>query len=147
MKKYNNIIVDDFNFAIPKEVEHIENYILNTKHLLYLKDGWDDEGGKIVPKNLWYNVMNFLLNINSKIYSDYKLLINEPSILPCPDGSLDLCWDNNKARILINFRNLDTMEAYYYGDLYTIESKIKGNFIGDSFNNEILHFITNFKKL
>jgi hypothetical protein len=107
---------------------HIENAIKEASYITDLPADWDDEGAVPILINTFNNAANFLRIYSNYLFNSYNIFIPVPEINPCKDGSIDLAWRTNSARMLINIRS-DKGEyyAFYYGDRYNNKMPIKGN--------------------
>ncbi len=85
--------------------------IKNAFDYLDYKEHWDDENAKPINEKCFVEAINFLL-----YYLNNKIEIVDPEINPCPNGTIDISFRNekNKARLLINFRE---DEFAWYGDV------------------------------
>lgn len=124
--EYINILDEKIN--ISDNLKHIKDCIENSKWITELEENWDSEGAKKIEPIVWKNAMKFLISSSSYIFTHFDIKIFSPSILPCSDGSLDISFDNNSIRLLINFKNQYNGLASYYGDNYDYNN-IKGDFI------------------
>jgi hypothetical protein len=51
-----------------------------------------------------------------------------PEIEPVNNGSIDISWHTDKARMLINVRHIEGKPfAFYYGNLFNNQVPTKGN--------------------
>lgn len=117
--------IQKFNFEGKESV--IEKAITQAQRMLDLPDGWDEENAKRIEQSTFQAASSFLrLYANRLVELDIR--IQAPEIDPCPDGSIDLNWHTQNARMLINIRQ-DNNEyvAYYYGDFYEGKMPFKGN--------------------
>lgn len=106
----------------------IEEAIQQSKKVLLLERGWDEEDALPIPLNTWQFCTHLLRGLADHISHNYATRINTPEINPCIDGSLDLSWKLDRARLLINVRPGNPATASYYGDYYNDDCQIKGSF-------------------
>ncbi|NCX95970.1 MAG: hypothetical protein EBX41_06095 [Chitinophagia bacterium] len=133
------------SFSLPLTLSHIQAAIQNSASILDLDDSWDDEGAVKVPDAVWLDAIEFLIGYSTAIFKNYHVVIAAPSILPCADGSVDLEWRANKARMLINFRNDSSKEAHYYGDRLSDSTQFKGTFPTHIYQEHIASWLKNLK--
>ncbi|MFX1503466.1 MAG: hypothetical protein ACFFDH_21060 [Promethearchaeota archaeon] len=72
-------------------------------HILSLKDNWDGEGSKGFSEKVWRVATDFLSNLFFDFYSQYKITLEIPTILPVEDLSIDIHWKLAKMELTINF--------------------------------------------
>jgi hypothetical protein len=84
----------------------IEDYTEQYKYFLDYEDNWDDENAKKLDIFVWDNMKQYLL-----------ILLKHKYILPtnislCVDGSLDLLFEKDDKKVLINIieYNLDKIK-------------------------------------
>jgi hypothetical protein len=85
----------------------IEELELSSELLTY-EDGWDGSGSKKLDNALLIFTAKFLIEYFSFLHDKYSIIIQTPEINLCPNGSLDLSWATENARLLINFKSSDT---------------------------------------
>lgn len=115
--------VEEVAVPVIKEISELELTITESKSMLDLEEGWDDEGALPIKTQLWLKMSKFLWSYNKYIFGKYHKSLVTPDIAPVPDGSIDLTWRLNNSRLLINFQG---SEAIYYGDLGKDIDSIKG---------------------
>lgn len=143
---HNFFLFNGQSLTLPNSLSHLEGVIMDSGFIFDLEENWDDEGAlKISNKSIW-NAIHFLINYSTFVLKEYNIILKEPTLLPCSDGSVDLTWNNDTARMLINFRNSDDNEAHYYGDLYSDITQFKGSFTTGNFQEHIAMWLKLFKK-
>ncbi|SHN33299.1 hypothetical protein [Chitinophaga sp. CF418] len=105
----------------------VDELIEQSKYILNLKEGWDEEDALPIDKTIWENATSFLRTYVNYIDQHYRIPFELPEINPLRDGSMDLEWRTAKGRLLINFNNRNPQKASFYGDRYANEDSIKGN--------------------
>ncbi len=132
-------------FFVSSKLSSIIEEIKRSEYILNLKGDWDEEGAEKVNENTWCSAVRFLINY-SQYLLDSNIVIEAPEINPCRDGSIDLSWRTDNARLLINIQNKKDGEAVFYGDLYNGKGKmpIKG---GVPFTGVQEHLVTWMKYL
>lgn len=103
-----------------------EKLIEQSKHILMLREGWDEEDALPVDKVIWENATSFLKAYVRYFDRKYLTALELPEINPVRDGSIDLEWRTSKGRLLINFNHRNLQKASFYGDRYADEDRIKG---------------------
>ena len=106
------------------ELNYFIKVIENSRDILDLRPGWDDENALQILPRVWDKAVKFMLNYVQYIYNYSGIKISAPSIDPCRDGSIDLSWRTQTARLLINIK--DNELASYYGDNYNGINGIEG---------------------
>ena len=137
--------IKNYTFQLPPSFNNIKEAIEESSFILDLSDNWDDENALKVPDNVWLNAIRFLIQYSIEIDKNYNSIIKPPSIMPCSDGSIDLFWNVNNFRMLINFRNSEQNEAYYYADKFCDNTQFKGSFLIDSYQEHIESWLKNMK--
>lgn len=113
--------------SVPSNLRNIANAIEQSKYILELEKGWDEENAMRIDSNLWTKAVKFLCSYAQYISNNFERVLETPEINPCKDGSIDLSWRTTSSRMLINIRQTgkDTL-AYYYSDLYNNIQPNKG---------------------
>lgn len=106
------------------DLDYFNKVIENSKYILDLQPDWDDENALQILPSVWDKAVRFMLNYVQYIYNYSGIKISTPSIDPCRDGSIDLSWRTQTARLLINIK--DNELASYYGDNYNGINGIEG---------------------
>ena len=105
----------------------LDELIEQSKYMLALEEGWDEEDALPIGKAIWENATSFLRAYAGYIHQHYEIQLELPEINPLRDGSIDLEWRTSSGRLLINFDKENPREASFYGDRYADEDCIKGN--------------------
>lgn len=87
-----------------------------TSHLMELKENWEGQSKDPFTeetikkaKELARNIMNY--------FSDQRIELSIPKILPVPDGTIDIKWKEKDFRLIVNIpRNLEEL-VEVYGDI------------------------------
>ncbi len=117
-------IVTKMGYTYNSEAEKL---IEQSKDILMLREGWDEEDALPIDKIIWENATSFLKAYVKYFDRKYLTALELPEINPVRDGSIDLEWRTAKGRLLINFNHKDLQRASFYGDGYTDEDRIKGD--------------------
>jgi len=122
----------------------IHSEIKDSTQILELEENWDDEGAKKVQESIFIEAVKFLLNYSNFIYKNFDIIISTPEINPCIDGSIDLSFRNQNARLLINIQEEnEKLNAVFYGDLYDNKIPIKGNVPTKGVFEHLAHWMKN----
>lgn len=82
--------IDNFGVKIDESI----NLILD-----YREDGEERE---IYSRQYLIRIKQFLLSLRRNLLQEFNLSLNMPYILPGPDESIDVHWDQSKYKLLIN---------------------------------------------
>jgi hypothetical protein len=106
----------------------IEPEIEKAFYITRLPENWDEEGGQQISPETFEAAANFLRSYDKYLIQNHAFVIPAPEIDPCKDGSIDISWHTDNARMLINIRRQSNgYLAFYYGDRYKDKEPIKGN--------------------
>lgn len=109
-------------------LQPIRETIRQSKKLLQLPEGWDEEAAKPIDPQALEAAGRLLMDMAVlllRLPGNQTLAV--PEINPVPNGSIDLSWRTARARTLINVRKEGTgYTAYYYGDEYNNVNPNKG---------------------
>ena len=120
------------------EFKELNNEIAKAmKHILGLKDNWDDNSCPSFNQEQWKRAIDYLKKLSKKFFSEYKLIIQTPNILPVADSSIDITWSSQSMDFTINFPNdLKELPCFYGKD--TDGNEIEGIISTDNLNSVIL---------
>ena len=105
----------------PKFVAAIEE----SRQLLELPPDWDDEGACAIHFDTWTRATRFLRN--TVVKSGAAAALPVPTISACRDGSIDMFWETEKYRLLINISSSEDAGGDYYGETKS-RLVVKGTF-------------------
>jgi hypothetical protein len=94
----------------------IENAINNSKDILNLKDGWDEDTSVAPSKNTLDRAITWLKKYADEMSVENMQLLGEPSINPCSDGSIEVYWRGNSCRVLVSFPADRHQKPTFYAD-------------------------------
>ena len=89
-----------------------------------MPDNWDDEGAKSISKKTFETANKFMTiqcerfmtsQIGKMEFKEAAAIVI-PSINPVTDGSIDLYWETDNCRLLINIPASPDSTASFYGD-------------------------------
>lgn len=76
------------------------------------QENWDDDGALAINEKAYSRSIEFLMRLINKIGNN----IQKPMISLCNDGSIDICWREEKIiRLLVN---VGENKFCWYGDNY-----------------------------
>jgi hypothetical protein len=123
---------------LPILFKELINEIDNSKYLLEFKENWDDEESKGYKENTWVKSIIFLVDLTTWIYDQYDKKIETPKIYHGNNGSIDILWENDKYRLLINIPEDNDNPATFYGDDYK-KQYIKGSINPSDYTKELFY--------
>jgi hypothetical protein len=101
-------------------------------------DNWDEEGAKPITDIVFSSTKFFLRQYDAYLFLNFQLHLPIVEINPCANGSIDLSWRTDGARMLINIRlHNEHPMAFFYGDRYNNRSTIKGNTLVYEFSESL----------
>ncbi len=103
--------------------------IERSRRILDFEENWDGEGSPAYKEETWTRAVEFTKKLVDLLLTDVPPIedhpeIFVPEILPGPNGSIDLDWENERFDLLINIP-VEGNLADFYGDDYG-ENKMKG---------------------
>lgn len=126
-------IVHETARDLPRVLRHIDDAIDASRRILELEP--DDELGEIgYAEETWLRAVEFLRKYSERLWNSAEHVLDAPKILPGPDGSIDIHWDEPNYEILINIPADPTVEAGFYGDDRGAIS-MKGTFDANTLNH------------
>jgi len=103
-----------FICRIENKYSNLIKAVKSSFYILDLEDDFDDEGSLKYEYEIFRKAITFLVELNREVNSIHDLAIYAPEIYHGPSGSIDLNWEENGLRCLININ----IEGYsYYGKL------------------------------
>ena len=119
---------EGLDFVVPSRFSELAEQIRKSAYILEYEDNWDDEGSIAYSKKTFSAAINFAIEYSKAIWEEKFVLIHAPNILPGPEGSIDLLWDKQNYRLLLNIHPYPEQTASFYGDNRTPVPHIKGDF-------------------
>lgn len=141
----NKIEFYGLEFTFPSQLRGFYKTLQDAVEILSLEDNWDGEGALKIDKNAWLRAANFLDVYAKRLYEMESAVLEEPFISPVPNGSVDVVWENNNVRLLLNFK-VDSETAGYYGDFYSDNNTFKGIIPTFGIEDHFVSWLKNFKK-
>ena len=115
------------SYGLPKDLEHISKAISEAQFIPNLQNDWDDNNALKIPTQIFERAIQFVKSYALFLYDKYGFLLVEPSIMPVPDGSIDISWNTPNASLLICIKNQQDEVAYYYGEFFENDQKVDSN--------------------
>lgn len=128
--------------TIDPVIEEIER----SERLKTLGKNWDLQGADPVDLEVYESAVTFLRSYSEYLLNVSRVRIATPEINPCRNGTIDLSWRTDRARMLINIRRKENeMTAFYYGDLKNDNEPIKGHVPANKIANHLAIWMENLK--
>ncbi|MCX6269816.1 MAG: hypothetical protein NTU44_01100 [Bacteroidetes bacterium] len=122
------LTINNEQIAFPEDLKKIYDEILHSNFIQDLEDGWNDFEAPAFSKDVIFNAQAFLAKYAIAIHNIHGDVLPPPEINPVSNGSIDISWWTQKARMLINIKKIEgKILASYYGDLYNNENPKKGS--------------------
>ncbi len=102
--------------APPDSLQELDDLIESSREILALQRGWDGDDASPVEESTWERAVEFLRRNASALWTKYGRRIENPTLAPVADGSIDLHWKMSSHELLINIPTGESQWADYYGD-------------------------------
>ena len=127
-KEFLEIFISDkYRIEIRTIFKTAYQRIYNSLDILSLKDDWDEQGSKSYFVETFYQATNFIITYLTWVWDEFHVVPAAPEILPGPNGSIDLLWQNENYDLLINCKEAPSDISTFYGD-DNKNTKIEGQF-------------------
>jgi hypothetical protein len=127
---------------LPVELSHIRKEIDRSRELFSgASQIAVEEGEASYTAEVWERAVRFLARSAWWAFVRLRCVIDSPRVLPGPDGSVDLHWDEPQYELLVNIPAEQGAWAGFYGDdrkSLTIKGKVHPN----SMNSGLVLFLT-----
>jgi hypothetical protein len=110
--------------------------IEESRWILKLEDNWDNNDAVSYKQCTWERATRLVKNIYDSRETKYQL----PSILPGPDGSIDLYWKSSKYEAIVNVPPKEDENIELYGCSTCDIIIVSGRFSDDECVEEIKLF-------
>jgi len=126
--------------SLPNDLDYLLFNIEKSKAILLLEDDWDDEGSEKYDENTWVQAIKFLVDYAKTLYFDFNIQVDIPKIYEGPKGSVDIIWEVEKYRLVVNI-NKNGEDAAFYADNYK-NQRTEGVFKIREYNRFLLPIAT-----
>jgi len=124
---------------LPEQLRHIYDEIIDSFYILELEQNWDDQGALPIPIEVFRSSIQLLVDYSLAALKVHNTIIDTPEINPGPDGSIDLSWRTNQARLLINVKLVKgETKIRFYRDHYNNEKSNRGDLYLDIIDESFL---------
>lgn len=107
-------------------LKHIAEAVDESRYIYKLESGWDGMNADNITHVVWSLSIQMILKYSKSILESKNIVIDEPDINPCPNGSIDLSWRSQEYALLINIsKNSSKYVCSYYGKSYETDEDIK----------------------
>jgi hypothetical protein len=111
-----------------------------SRYILSLEENWDEEGSPGYQQATWERATNFVKDLATSYWELTNLWVCPPSIMPGPEGSIDIHWNASKRELLINIPTENDSPAGYFGS-GGAKDTVKGKLDTSSSNQWILMWL------
>jgi hypothetical protein len=123
-------------------LKEIDQLIESSRKMLELEEDWDAEGASPIAESTWHRAVEFLRRNTSILWNRYSLRVENPSMTPVADGSIDLHWKLAGRELLINIPASEDEWADYYGDNKQGGNIVKGTLHAEAANHWLFVWLT-----
>ena len=120
----------------------IEEAIELSRGILDMPEDWDGEGPPAYSEATWQRATSFVRNYAQRLWAEHAVRIPAPQVLPGPDASIDVHWEEESFELLVNIPADDCQRAEFYGDDYGAVC-IKGNLDPAVLNRGLIEWLQN----
>ena len=115
--------------------QQIDRLVESSRKMLDLEQDWDGEGASPIEEPTWKRAVEFLRRNASVLWKSYGCRIDNLTLAPLADGSIDLHWKMANRELLINIPPTTQRWADYYGDNRKGGNIVKGTLDTESANH------------
>lgn len=123
---------------LPIELKSIYDSIEDSKYILDFEDNWDDEGSPAFKQSTWISAVKFIAKYSLELYNRFNKIIETPNIINGASGSIDILWQKENFRLLINIPESSSNAASFYGDDLG-DTTVKGTFSTVKYHEGLLN--------
>ncbi len=135
LKIIQNSDTSNKNNALEEEIER-------SKYILNFEEDWDDEGaGKYKPET-WERGIKYLKGHARWLKKNRGISIDTPTISHGPDGSIDILWETETYKLLLNIPEDLNKKATFYGE-DKLGLNLEGELNTDLFNEGLTLWLEN----
>lgn len=102
--------------AMAAALRQIEDEIKASRYMLDLGDDWDDEGAPGYRRETWERATGFVRQAAREFAELTGRPAPAPRISHGPESSVDILWDVESRRLLVNVPDDPNRPADFYGD-------------------------------
>lgn|GEM_PF-1232518 len=121
-------ISNSITVSLPNELNYLANTILTSKYILDLEDNWDDDGAEKYEDTTLKIAIEFLINFGNWINHNRHSQMYIPQILHSSDKSIDIFWEEEDFRLIINIAEIGDKASFYWDNAKDLSQYIEGNF-------------------
>ncbi len=97
------------NSELDKEIER-------SKYILGFENDWDEEGASKYKRETWDRGIRYLEGHARWLKENRNIVIDVPNISHGPNGSIDILWETNDYKLLLNIPEDISKKATFYGE-------------------------------
>ncbi|MCP9237943.1 hypothetical protein [Lewinella sp. JB7] len=116
--------------------------IEKSKYILELPHNHDGRGSKAYGLETWKKACLFLIDLNSYLYNKAGIKSSVPNIYHGPNGSIDIQWEQDEFKLLINVPEGND-DVTFYGT-YNNGQEIEGAFNLKDYKIQLLPIVAIF---
>lgn len=113
---------------IPTKLEYLLTEIKKSEYILKLEDDFDEMGSPAYLFETWRSSIDFLLEYATWIKENLGCDMLIPHIYHGPRGSIDILWEYDNFRMLLNIEK-DGKTGCFYSDFLSTNQTSEGSFI------------------
>ncbi|MBW4618835.1 MAG: hypothetical protein KME17_05690 [Cyanosarcina radialis HA8281-LM2] len=103
------------SIRIPDRLNYLADIVEKSRSILELQDDWDDEGSPGYSEQTWERAVTFLLENAVSLWQEKGFCVTAPAIHNGPEGSIDIYWETDNRKLLINVPADRNKLADFYG--------------------------------
>lgn len=97
------------NRELEKEIEH-------SKYILSFENDWDEEGAGKYKRETWNRGIKYLEGHARWLKENRNIIIDVPKVSHGPNGSIDILWETEAYKLLLNIPEAISKKATFYGE-------------------------------
>jgi hypothetical protein len=107
----------NFEVVLPQGISHLKKCEEHFRVIKSLNRNWDDNEALPIPEEVISAAFVFLFAYALFVWDSYDCALDEPSISPLPNKSIDLYWLTDSGEMLVNIRrDGDKIKGFYSGE-------------------------------
>ncbi len=147
--KWDQLFTEDINgisYSVDAKLNPLIECIKSSLYILALEDGWADDEGVACTDSTFNNAVALLVNYAHEVLDNYGILIKNPAINLCKDGSIDLEWRTPHLILLMNITNNNVLDVHFYGEDFRTQTILKGFLDNLQPNRDLTFWMQKLKK-